>query len=569
MFWFTYSIPLTSSQNLIPDSNYGGPTSSSGHVCDNCRPHAGTPLIITVNTVLSLLAVDYPANKLSCYVSDDGASPLTYFALLEGSKFAKLWVPFCKKYFSSELVSSHDNSMGFLQEYNKIKLTRKIEDATLNSKPYELGTAEFVAFSNVERRNHPTIIKVILQSKERRSDGLPHLTRVSGVMTNAPFMMNVDCDKYANNPQIFHHAMCLLLRSKNEQECGFVQTPQLFYDGPKDDPFGNQLVVWYKYMGSGIVGLEGPMYSGTGCFHRRKVIYAWVMVRWQDGNQRKKTAVRILSGLSGNSDGPYDLSHCVEAAHHVATCSYEYGTSWGIGWFYGSTTEDILTGKRIHSKGWKSTDCRPYPPAFFACVPSGRPASLAQMKRWTTGLLEVLFCKNSPVIAIITAKLHFRQCLAYMWILSWGLRPIPELCYLALPAYCIMAGSHFLAKVQEPAVLMPISLFVSYNFYTLLEHSKAGLSIRACWNNLRMGRITPVTSWLFEFFSVILKLLGLSETVFEVTKKDQATTPGEGSDRDAGRFTFDGSLIFVPATTRVVASGGSGCGLDRTISCWG
>ncbi|RVW97397.1 Cellulose synthase-like protein B5 [Vitis vinifera] len=74
---------------------------------------------------------DYPANKLSCYVSDDGASPLTFYALLEASKFSKLWVPFCKKYgiqtrapfryFSSELVSSNDNSMEFLQEYRKMK----------------------------------------------------------------------------------------------------------------------------------------------------------------------------------------------------------------------------------------------------------------------------------------------------------------------------------------------------------------------------------------------------------------------------------------------------------------
>ena len=88
------------------------------------------PPIITVNTVLSLLAVDYPANKLSCYVSDDGASPLTFYALLEASKFAKLWVPFCKKYgiqtrapfryFSRELLPSHDNSTEFLQEYRKI-----------------------------------------------------------------------------------------------------------------------------------------------------------------------------------------------------------------------------------------------------------------------------------------------------------------------------------------------------------------------------------------------------------------------------------------------------------------
>ena len=92
------------------------------------------PPIITVNTVLSLLALDYPANKLSCYVSDDGASRLTFYSLLEASKFAKLWVPFCKKYgiqtrapfryFSTELVSSNDNSMEFLQEYRKIKVRK-------------------------------------------------------------------------------------------------------------------------------------------------------------------------------------------------------------------------------------------------------------------------------------------------------------------------------------------------------------------------------------------------------------------------------------------------------------
>ncbi|PNX73710.1 cellulose synthase-like protein h1 [Trifolium pratense] len=51
------------------------------------------PPIITVNTVLSLLALDYPVNKLACYVSDDGCSPLTFYAIVEASKFAKGRVP--------------------------------------------------------------------------------------------------------------------------------------------------------------------------------------------------------------------------------------------------------------------------------------------------------------------------------------------------------------------------------------------------------------------------------------------------------------------------------------------
>ena len=37
-------------------------------------------------------------------------------------------------------------------------------------------------------------------------------------------------------------------------------------------------------MGSGIAGLQGPLYSGTGCFHRRKVIYG----SWPDGRMEIK-----------------------------------------------------------------------------------------------------------------------------------------------------------------------------------------------------------------------------------------------------------------------------------------
>ena len=28
-----------------------------------------------------------------------------------------------------------------------------------------------------------------------------------------------------------------------------------------------------KYMTHGTAGIQGPLYSGTGCFHRRKIIY--------------------------------------------------------------------------------------------------------------------------------------------------------------------------------------------------------------------------------------------------------------------------------------------------------
>lgn len=56
------------------------------------------PPLVTANTVLSILAVDYPVNKVSCYVSDDGSAMLTFETLAETAEFARKWVPFCKKY---------------------------------------------------------------------------------------------------------------------------------------------------------------------------------------------------------------------------------------------------------------------------------------------------------------------------------------------------------------------------------------------------------------------------------------------------------------------------------------
>ncbi|XP_022637400.1 cellulose synthase-like protein E1 [Vigna radiata var. radiata] len=56
------------------------------------------PPLMVINTVLSVMAYDYPAEKLSVYLSDDGCSEITFYALLEASSFAKHWVPFCKRF---------------------------------------------------------------------------------------------------------------------------------------------------------------------------------------------------------------------------------------------------------------------------------------------------------------------------------------------------------------------------------------------------------------------------------------------------------------------------------------
>jgi hypothetical protein len=56
------------------------------------------PPLVTANTVLSILAAEYPVEKLACYVSDDGGALLSFESLAEAASFARIWVPFCRKH---------------------------------------------------------------------------------------------------------------------------------------------------------------------------------------------------------------------------------------------------------------------------------------------------------------------------------------------------------------------------------------------------------------------------------------------------------------------------------------
>ncbi|WZZ78203.1 hypothetical protein YC2023_098775 [Brassica napus] len=88
-------------------------------------------------------------------------------------------------------------------------------------------------------------------------------------MTNAPYMLNVDCDMYANEADVVRQAMCVFFqKSKSPDRCAFVQFPQEFYDSNS-----NELAVVQSYLGRGVAGIQGPLYCGSGCFHTRRVMY--------------------------------------------------------------------------------------------------------------------------------------------------------------------------------------------------------------------------------------------------------------------------------------------------------
>lgn len=150
------------------------------------------------------------------------------------------------------------------------------------------------------------------------------------------------------------------------------------------------------------------------------------------------------SELSGSLN-----THTISQLSRLITIASCICLVFQIGWMYGSTTEDILTGLAIQKRGWKSIYIDLNPAAFLGCAPSDVVSSLTQQKRWATGLLEILVLnKNSPILATLFGKLQIKQCAAYLWILTWGLRSIPELCYALLPPYCLITNSHFFPTVS-------------------------------------------------------------------------------------------------------------------------
>jgi cellulose synthase A len=278
------------------------------------------PPLVTANTVLSILAVDYPVDKVSCYVSDDGASMLTFESLSETAEFARKWVPFCKKfsieprapefYFSQKVDYLKDKvHPNFVQERRAMKREYeefKVRINALVAKAQKVPAEGWIMKDGTpwpgnNTRDHPGMIQVFLGhsgghdtegnelprlvyvSREKRPGFQHHkkagamnaLIRVSAVLTNAPFMLNLDCDHYINNSKAIREAMCFLMDPQVGRKVCYVQFPQRFDGIDVHDRYANRNTVFFDINMKGLDGIQGPVYVGTGCVFRRQALYGY------------------------------------------------------------------------------------------------------------------------------------------------------------------------------------------------------------------------------------------------------------------------------------------------------
>ncbi|KAJ1398574.1 Zinc finger, RING-type [Sesbania bispinosa] len=597
------------------------------------------PPLITANTVLSILSVDYPVDKVACYVSDDGAAMLTFEALSETSEFARRWVPFCKKYnieprapewYFGQKMDYLKNKVhpAFVKErramkrdYEEFKVRINSLVATAQKVPEDGWTMQDgTPWPGNNVRDHPGMIQVFLGqdgvrdvegnelprlvyvSREKRP-GFDHhkkagamnaLVRASAIISNAPYILNVDCDHYINNSKALREAMCFMMDPQLGKKVCYVQFPQRFDGIDRHDRYSNRNVVFFDINMKGLDGIQGPIYVGTGCVFRRLALYGYdapakkkapsktcncwpkcetskqihalenIEAGNEGSNNEKSLAltqtklekrfgqspVYVASTLLENGGVPKGVSPAslLKEAIQVISCGYEDKTEWGkeVGWIYGSVTEDILTGFKMHCHGWRSVYCIPKRPAFKGSAPINLSDRLHQVLRWALGSVEIFFSKHCPIWYGYGGGLKWLERFSYINSVIYPWTSLPLLVYCTLPAICLLTGKFIVPEISNYASLVFMALFISIAATGILEMQWGGVGIDDWWRNEQFWVIGGVSSHLFALFQGLLKVLAGVDTNFTVTSK--AADDGEFSEL----YVFKWTSLLIPPTTLLI-----------------
>lgn len=73
----------------------------------------------------------------------------------------------------------------------------------------------------------------------------PLQIRVSAVLTNGVYLLNVDCDHYINNSKALKEAMCFMMDPEYGRKTCYVQFPQRFDGIDFHDRYANRNIVFF------------------------------------------------------------------------------------------------------------------------------------------------------------------------------------------------------------------------------------------------------------------------------------------------------------------------------------
>ncbi|KAK1293095.1 Cellulose synthase-like protein E6 [Acorus calamus] len=531
------------------------------------------PPSMVINTALSVMAYDYPPEKLAVYLSDDGGSELTFYAFLEAARFSRHWIPFCKMYhveprspavyFAETAVSGGGGGEWPMVKRLYDEMENRIEEAVkLGRVPDEIkeqhgGFSEWRSGAN--SRDHQSIVQILIDGRDPKSVDIegsqlptlvymarekrpnhPHnfkagamnaLIRVSSAISDGAIILNVDCDMYSNSSKSVRDVMCFFLDEEKGHEIAYVQFPQKFNNVTKNDIYSSSMITISEVDFHGIDGRGGPLYIGTGCFHRRESLCG------KKFNDSPKVELKRWLNMNPN-DNALDLQEKLKV---LASCTYEANTQWGneVGLKYGCPVEDVITGLSIQCRGWKSVYYNPKRPGFLGIAPTTLAQVILQHKRWSEGDLQIFLSRYCPFV-LGHGKIPLGLQMGYCIYCLWAATSIPTLCYLIIPPLCLLKGTSVFPSVSSAWCVPFAYAFIAKYAYSAFESLQGGDTIKGWWNDTRITLIKKTTSYLFATIDTTLKLSGIDNPSFAITSK---VADPEASERyESELIEFGGSF---------------------------
>ncbi|KAI3469709.1 hypothetical protein Pfo_026372 [Paulownia fortunei] len=517
------------------------------------------PSLGVMNTVISAMALDYPPDKLSVYLSDDAGSSVTLHAIKEAWKFSKWWLPFCRKYelktrcpeaYFSAAESADDkfiSSSQFIAEkkenkkrYNEFKesleknsvnasssvsrdnapIVEVISDANCNGMdPDTEGMPILVYVAREKRPSHPHHFK---------AGALNVLIRVSAVISNAPYILVLDCDHYCNDPTSARQAMCFYLDPEISPKLAFVQFPQKFHNISEHDIYDAQLYYywrrWLGYDGSG-----GPCISGCNLYLKREALYGTKNIKNDVDFNHLKTSFGSSNELMKSIYKNYKpylskdrkiTSSLEKEVQLLASCTYDNQSEWGkeVGFIYLSVAEDYTTGEFLHCRGWISVWIDPPRPCFLGSCPTNLSDTLVQQARWGLGLMQISLSKYCALL-YGRGRMSTLQCMCYAALAFDPIYVVPFYGLGIIPQICLLHGIPLYPKVSDPFFVVFAFIFLASQLKHVQEVVFHGGSIGTSLYELRIWMMKSASSYLYATLGAVLDKIGLHEAQFTLTNK--------------------------------------------------
>nr|XP_028955237.1 cellulose synthase-like protein E1 isoform X3 [Malus domestica] len=321
------------------------------------------PPLMVINTVLSVMAYDYPPEKLSVYLSDDGGSEITYYALLEAAEFAKQWIPYCKRYkveprspaayfvsISADAIVDHQAKDFWAIKKLYKHIEKEIENivklgcVSEEVRSKRKGFSQWDSYSS--RRDHDTILQIVIDGRNQnatdvegcrlptlvylarekrpqyhhnfKAGAMNALIRVSSNISNGKLLLNVDCDMYSNNSMAIRDSLCFFMDEEKGHEIAYVQFPQNFENLTKNELYASLRVI-NEVEAHGVDSYGGPLYIGSGCFHRRDTLCGRKFSKGCKSDMK-------WENRKGEELGIHEPE---ESSKSLASCTFEENTQWG------------------------------------------------------------------------------------------------------------------------------------------------------------------------------------------------------------------------------------------------